>query len=151
MSGYVNDTDGLFIDGEGWLHTGDLGRIDDEGYLYVVDRLKDIIIRGGENIASAQVEGRLGNHPSVSQVAVIGVPNPDLGEEVGAIVVPRPGVTIDVDELAQYARGRLAHFEVPTRWMIRSESLPENATGKVLKRRLLEELLLDGDSTNPTK
>jgi long-chain acyl-CoA synthetase len=122
-----------------WLRTGDVGRIDDDGYLYVTDRFKDIVIRGGENIATPHVENRLLEHPAVQEVAVIGLPHPELGEEVGAVVVLHAGSTASTDELTRFAAETLAYFEVPTKWEIRTGGLPHNATGKILKRTVRQE------------
>jgi long-chain acyl-CoA synthetase len=119
-----------------WLHTGDIGRLDEDGYLYITDRSKDIVIRGGENIATPNVENRLMEHPAVREVAVIGLPHEHLGEEVAAVVVLAEGNQTSPDELAAFAAENLAYFEVPTQWEIRYEALPQNATGKILKRRL---------------
>jgi long-chain acyl-CoA synthetase len=124
----------------GWLHTGDVARVDDEGFIYIVDRAKDMIIRGGENVYSVEVEAALFEHPDVADCAVIGVPHPTLGEEVGAVVVPRQGRTIDEEELRHHVSSRLAHFNVPTRIYFRNEQLPRNPAGKVLKRQLRDEL-----------
>jgi long-chain acyl-CoA synthetase len=129
MSGYWGQPDDDTIDPDGWLHTGDLGRFDDDGYLYIVGRSKDLIIRGGENIASAHVEATLLDHPAVAEVAVIGLPDEDLGEVVGAAVVLKPGPEVKTEELRDFAMSRLAHFEVPTRWWLR-DTLPVNAAGK---------------------
>jgi long-chain acyl-CoA synthetase len=126
---------------EGWLHTGDIARVDDEGFIYIVDRAKDVIIRGGENVYSVEVEAALFEHPDVADVAVIGVPHPTLGEEVGAVVVPRDGRVIDEDELRGYVSARLAHYNVPTRIWVRDNHLPRNPAGKVLKRQLRDELV----------
>jgi long-chain acyl-CoA synthetase len=124
----------------GWLHTGDVAQLDDEDFIYIVDRAKDMIIRGGENVYSVQVEAALFEHPAVADVAVIGVPEPTLGEEVGAVVVLRPGAKVTADELALHVKARLAGFMVPTHIWFRSEPLPRNPQGKVLKRELREEL-----------
>ena len=122
-----------------WLRTGDIGRLDDDGYLYVTDRSKDIVIRGGENIATPNVENRLLEHPAVREVAVIGLPHKHLGEEVAAVVVLAEGDRTSPQELAAFAAENLAYFEVPTQWAIRHEALPQNATGKILKRQLRDE------------
>lgn len=127
----------------GWLHTGDVARIDDEGFVYIVDRAKDMIIRGGENVYCVEVEAALFEHPAVADCAIIGVPHPVLSEEVGAIVVLRPGHEVGADELARFVGERLAAFNVPTRFWFRAEPLPRNPAGKVLKRELRTELLGD--------
>ncbi|HVT42161.1 MAG TPA: class I adenylate-forming enzyme family protein [Acidimicrobiales bacterium] len=125
----------------GWLHTGDVARLDDEGFIYIVDRAKDMIIRGGENVYSVQVEAALFEHPAVADCAVIGVPHPTLGEEVGAAVVLRPGAKVTAEELGQHVKARLAGFMVPTHIWFRSEPLPRNPQGKVLKRDLRDDLV----------
>jgi long-chain acyl-CoA synthetase len=127
----------------GWLHTGDVARIDDEGFVHIVDRAKDMIIRGGENVYCVEVEAVLFEHAAVADCAVIGVPHPVLGEEVGAVVVLRPGENVGGDELARFVAERLAAFNVPSRFWFRSEPLPRNPAGKVLKRQLRAELLGD--------
>ncbi|SRR6266487_1132293 len=138
MSGYWGETS-TAIDAEGWISTGDLGRLDAEGYLYVVGRSKDIIIRGGENIASVHVEQALLSHPDVIEAAVVALPHPDLGEEVGAALLLRPGTDPDIAGLRSHAAQSLARFEVPTRWWIRRAPLPTNATGKILRREITNE------------
>jgi long-chain acyl-CoA synthetase len=127
----------------GWLHTGDVARIDDEGFVHIVDRAKDMIIRGGENVYCVEVEAALFEHPAVAECAVIGVPHPVLGEEVGAIVVLRPGEDVGANELARFVAEQLAAFNVPSRFWFRAEPLPRNPAGKVLKRELRTELLGD--------
>jgi long-chain acyl-CoA synthetase len=126
---------------KGWLHTGDVARLDEDNFIYIVDRAKDMIIRGGENIYSVQVEAALHEHPAVADCAVIGVPEPTLGEEVGAVIVLRPGYKVGADELAAHVKGRLAGFMVPTHIWFRHEPLPRNPQGKVLKRELRDELV----------
>ena len=123
----------------GWLHTGDVAQLDDENFIYIVDRAKDMIIRGGENVYSVQVEAALFEHPAVADCAVIGVPHPTLGEEVGAVIVLRPGAKVTADELQAHVKARLAGFMVPTHIWFRSEPLPRNPQGKVLKRELRDE------------
>jgi long-chain acyl-CoA synthetase len=132
----------------GWLHTGDIGRIDEEGFVYVVDRAKDMVIRGGENVYCVEVEAALFEHPAVSDVAVIGVPHPVLGEEVGAAVILRPETKVTADELARHAREQLAAFMVPTHFWFLSEPLPRNPQGKVLKRELRDKLLSEPEGAD---
>ncbi len=126
---------------QGWLHTGDVARLDDEDFIYIVDRAKDMIIRGGENVYSVQVEAALFEHPAVADCAVIGVPEPTLGEEVGAVIVLRPGHKVTAEELSLHVRQRLAGFMVPTHIWFRQDPLPRNPAGKVLKRTLRDELV----------
>jgi acyl-CoA synthetase (AMP-forming)/AMP-acid ligase II len=126
------------IDAEGWLHTGDLGRLDGNGRLWITGRCKDLIIRGGENIAPAAVERALMALPGISEAAVFGVPHPDLGEEVMAVVTAEGSPT--PEQLQAQLRGSLASFAVPSRWWIRTEPLPVNQTGKVDKPALKAEL-----------
>jgi long-chain acyl-CoA synthetase len=137
-SGYLGDSTPI-CDAEGWVASGDLGRIDAEGFLYVVGRLKDTIIRGGENVASVHVESCLRTHPDVLEAAVVPLPHADLGEEVAAAVVLRDGASVTAAELKAHAAGRLARFEVPSRWWLRREPLPTNASGKVVKRDLIRD------------
>lgn len=118
---------------DGWLRTGDLGRVDEDGYLYVVGRDKDVIIRGGYNVYATDVEATLYEHPRVREAAVVGVSHPVLGEDVAAFVVAAPETT--ADELAAHCRSRLADYKVPRRFVFCAQ-LPRNATGKVLKRQL---------------
>jgi len=125
----------------GWLHTGDVAQLDEDNFIYIVDRAKDMIIRGGENVYSVQVEAALFEHPAVADCAVIGVPERTLGEEVGAVVVLRPGAKVTADELAMHVKARLAGFMVPTHIWFRSEPLPRNPQGKVLKRSLRDEVV----------
>jgi long-chain acyl-CoA synthetase len=125
---------------DGWFHTGDLGYVDDAAFVHVVDRLKDIVIRGGENVYCVEIEAALFEHPAVADVAVLGVPHRELGEEVAAIVQLRDGSVTTADELRAHVAVRLAHFKVPAHVVFRSEPLPRTATGKVLKRELRDEL-----------
>ncbi|HEY3186073.1 MAG TPA: AMP-binding protein, partial [Solirubrobacteraceae bacterium] len=124
---------------EGWLHTGDLARIDDDGLLYIVDRKKDMINRGGENVYCIEVESALAAAPGVGEAAAVGVPDSMMGEKVGAVIVPASGEGIDVDAVIAHVRGRLADFKVPQYVAVRGEPLPRNPGGKVLKAQLREE------------
>jgi long-chain acyl-CoA synthetase len=117
-----------------------LGAVDEAGYLTVLDRVKDVIIRGGENVYCAEVEAVLLAHPAADEVAVVGLPDRDLGEIVAAVVVPAEGAAVSGDELREYARRRLAAFKVPAVIVVRDTPLPRNATGKSLKRQLRTEL-----------
>jgi steroid-24-oyl-CoA synthetase len=124
------------IDGEGWLHTGDIGHLDEEGFLAITDRKKDMIIRGGENIYCVEIENRLVEHPAVADAAIIGVPHAELGEEVKAVVQVDPGHSLSEDEVRDWVRAELADFKVPAYVDIRTEPLPRNASGKLLKNVL---------------
>jgi len=138
MNGYWRQPDDDPFAPDGWLRTGDLGRLDDDGYLYLTGRSRDIIIRGGENIAAPHVEAALLTHDQVRDASVVGLPDPDLGELVGAAVVVAAHSPLTVDDLIETTKGRLAYFAVPTRWWVRTTDLPVNATGKVDKRALQE-------------
>jgi long-chain acyl-CoA synthetase len=125
-----------------WLHTGDVGRLE-EGRLYINSRARDMILRGSENIYPTEIEQRLEAHPDVEEAAVVGVDHPELGQEVKAILVPRRGAKLETDELARWVAEKLAYFKVPAHWELRSEPLPRNAAGKVLKQ------VLTTDAANP--
>ena len=140
IRGYWNRPDAtaeVLVDG--WLRSGDVGRLDAEGFVYVEDRIKDMVLRGGENVYCAEVEAAIHEHPAVHEVAVFGVPHDRLGEEVAAVVVPRAGSSVTETELVAFLAERLAPFKVPTRLRIRPEPLPRNAAGKFLKRDLRRE------------
>jgi fatty-acyl-CoA synthase len=136
MLGYWDDaekTAEAFRDG--WLHTGDLGILDDEGYLYVVDRKKDMIKSGGENVASREVEEVVHAHPAVAEAAVFGIPHPRWIEAVAAVVVPRAGRELAPEDVTAFCRERLAGFKTP-RYVVIADGLPKNPSGKILKREL---------------
>ena len=121
--------------GDDWLRTGDAGYVDDGGYLFLQDRVKDLIISGGENIYPAEVERVLAENPDVAEVAVIGVPDEKWGEAVKAVVVASPGATLDEADLIAFCRRRLAGYKTPKSVDV-VEAVPRNPTGKVLKRLL---------------
>jgi long-chain acyl-CoA synthetase len=125
----------------GWLHSGDVARLDDEGFVYIVDRAKDMIIRGGENVYCVEVETALFEHPAVTDAAAIGIPHHVLGEEVGAVVHLAPGTTASEEELREFVAARIAAFKVPVRIWFKEDPLPRNPNGKILKRDLKQELL----------
>ncbi|MFE1500387.1 class I adenylate-forming enzyme family protein, partial [Streptomyces albidoflavus] len=142
---------------DGWFRTGDLARVDADGRVSIVDRLTDMVIRGGENVYCVEVEAVLQEHPDVVDAAVLGVPHPLWGEEVVAVVRLRPGARprpdarpgtqapgVDTERLREHVGARLAAFKVPARIVVREEELPRNPTGKVLKRELREALLNSG-------
>ncbi|MGF6601324.1 acyl-CoA synthetase (AMP-forming)/AMP-acid ligase II [Paraburkholderia sp. GAS448] len=125
------------LDADGWLRTGDAGYLDEDGYLYISDRIKDMIISGAENIYPAEVENVIHDHPAVADVAVIGVPDEKWGEAVKAIVVLHPGAAVDASAIIAFARSRMAHFKAP-KSVDFVDALPRNAAGKILRRELRE-------------
>lgn len=134
VKGYWNKPEATaeaFVDG--WLHTGDLARIDEEGFVQIVDRKKDMICRGGENVYCVEVENALAAHPAVFEVAVIGVPDEVMGEKVGAVIVVRPGTEVEASEIVSFAKEHMADFKVPQYVALRREPLPRNPGGKILK------------------
>jgi long-chain acyl-CoA synthetase len=138
-AGYWNKPDATaqaFVDH--WLHTGDIGRVEASGLVYVLDRIKDMINRGGENVYCVEVENGLIGAPGVGEVAVVGVPDSMMGEKVGAVIVPLPGATVDPRSVVAYAREHLADFKVPQFIAVRGAPLPRNPSGKVLKAALRE-------------
>ena len=139
MVEYLNrpeETAAVFQDG--WYRSGDAGYLDDEGYLFLVDRTKDMIVTGGENVYSTEVENAISTHPAVLQVAVIGIPSERWGEQVHAVVVPRPGQSVSEAEIVEHARDQIAGFKLPKSVELRTEPLPLSGALKVLKRELRE-------------
>jgi acyl-CoA synthetase (AMP-forming)/AMP-acid ligase II len=127
------------IDDERWLHSGDLGELRD-GLLYLTTRRTDLILRGGENVYPVEIENCLEAHPAVAEAAVVGIPDEELGQQVCAVVVPLPGSPLDDADLAAHVKERLAYFKVPSRWVVRDDPLPRNASGKVLRAQVLSTL-----------
>jgi len=138
MKGYFDNPDetARVVDSDGWLYTGDAGFVDEDGFLYLTDRIKDMIISGGENIYPAEVENVIFAMPQVKEVAVIGIPDEVWGERVLAVVVPHDGKSVSAEEVIAFSRERLAHYKCPRQVDIRREPLPLNPTGKVLRRVL---------------
>ena len=137
VKGYWNRPDATaetFVDG--WVRTGDLARVDEESFCFIVDRAKDMIIRGGENIYSSEVENILYEHPAVTDAALVGIPHQTLGEEPAAVVHLAPGMSVSEEELRGYVSERLAKFKVPVKIIFTQDTLPRNANGKILKRDL---------------
>jgi long-chain acyl-CoA synthetase len=124
---------------DGWMHTGDAGYMDEDGFVFVVDRIKDMIISGGENVYSAEVENVLAKHPDVGQCAVIGIPNERWGEVVHAVVVPKSGTAPDPSEIIDFCRARIAAYKSPRVVHLRAQPLPLSGAGKILKRELRSE------------
>ena len=137
MLGYWNlpDATQKTLTNDGWVYTGDAAYVDADGYVYIHDRVKDMIISGGENVYPAEVESSIYGHPSVLEVAVIGVPDDRWGEAVKAVCVPKPGTQIDADDVIAWAREKIAGFKVPKSIDI-IEALPRNASGKILRKDL---------------
>jgi fatty-acyl-CoA synthase len=139
MLGYWNNPDATAeaIDEGRWMHTGDLATMDEDGYVNIVGRIKDMIIRGGENVYPREIEEFLYTHPAVQDVQVIGVPDERYGEEVMACVVLKPGVEATEEEIREFCRGRIAHFKVP-RYVQFTDGFPMTVTGKIQKYRMRE-------------
>ena len=137
MKGYLNKPDATaeVITEDGWFRTGDMGKVDADGYVYVEDRLKDMIISGGENIYSPEIERVLAENPAVAEVAIIGVPDDQWGESVKAVVSLKPGSQATEDELIAFCKEHLASYKAPKSVDV-LEALPRNPTGKILKRDL---------------
>jgi long-chain acyl-CoA synthetase len=147
VKGYWNKPEATaetFVDG--WLRTGDLARVDEEGFLFIIDRAKDMLIRGGENIYCVEVENVLYDHPDVMDAALVGIPHKTLGEEPAAVVHLKPGGTATESELRAFVRGRLAGFKVPVKIAFWPETLPRNANGKILKTELKKVFMRETES-----
>jgi fatty-acyl-CoA synthase len=142
MIGYLDDpeTTRRTLDDDGWLHTGDLGAMDERGYLRITGRLKDMIIRGGENISPREVEDVLFEHPDVAEAVVLGLPDDDLGEVVAAVVRPVPGAAVTPHDLRQYCRGAIARFKAPSVWFF-VDAYPTTAAGKIQKFALRDAIV----------
>lgn len=126
---------------DGWVATGDIGYIDDENFVFIVDRVKDMVIRAGENIASAEIEACISEMPEIHEVAAFGVPHDTLGEELAVAITPHAGATIDEQAVRDYVRARLAGFKVPSYVWVRDSDMPRNPTGKILKKQIQQDFL----------
>jgi acyl-CoA synthetase (AMP-forming)/AMP-acid ligase II len=136
MKGYWRDPQATALTlRNGWLHTGDLGYLDEQGYLFLMDRSKDLIISGGENIYPREIEEVLVQHPTVDEVAVIGVPDPEWGESVKAVVALMPGCSVTPEELIDFCRGHIASYKKPRSIDFIAE-IPKNNYGKIVKHEL---------------
>jgi len=142
IKGYLNRADATAESiKDGWLNTGDIARIDQDGFIYIVDRAKDMVIRGGENVYCSEVEAVIYRHDAIAEAAVFGIPDERLGEEVAACIVLQPGKTVSEDELRKFLGESLAKHKIPARFWFRGEPIPRNASGKFLKRELRKELI----------
>jgi acyl-CoA synthetase (AMP-forming)/AMP-acid ligase II len=129
------------LSADGWLRTGDLGYLDDEGFLFLVDRAKDIVIRAGENISCTEVENVVYAYPHTYECACFGLPHPRLGEELAVAVYPKPGCAFDPEDLRRHVGEHLAAFKVPSQVFVFTEPLPRNASGKLLRRALRDQAI----------
>ena len=144
VKGYLNRPDATAeAITDGWFHTGDIARIDDDGFLYIVDRAKDMVLRGGENVYCSEVEAAIYEHADVAEAAVFGVPDERLGEAVAAVIVARDGTAPTVEDLQAFLAERIAKHKIPSRIELRTDPLPRNANGKFLKRQLRDEVVGD--------
>ncbi len=156
VRGYWNDPEATAeAITDGWLHSGDVAVLDEDGTIRIVDRLKDVVIRGGENIYCVEVEDALYEHPGVQEVVAFGIPHQSLGDELAVVVVTRPGFDMDAESIKAHVGERLARFKVPTRVYLQADPLPRNASGKLLKRQVRQEILAaeagGGDSEGPAQ
>jgi long-chain acyl-CoA synthetase len=137
MKGYwkLEEATAEAIDPDGWFKTGDMAKVDEDGYFFIVDRKKDLVIRGGYNIYPREIEEVLYEHPHVREAAVIGIPHDELGEEVGAAIALKPGEDCTPDELREFVKERVAAYKYPRHvWLV--DNLPKGPTGKILKREI---------------
>jgi fatty-acyl-CoA synthase len=144
MKGYWNDPERTreAIDADGWMHTGDLATMDDQGYANIVGRSKDMVIRGGENLYPREIEEFLYAHPDIADVQVVGVPDERYGEELMAWIIPRPGASLDREDVESFCRGKIAHQKIP-RYVTLTDAFPMTVTGKVQKYKLRERAIAD--------
>jgi len=144
IKGYINRPDATAESiTNGWLHTGDVARIDEDGFIFLVDRKKDMVLRGGENIYCAEVEATIHQHPAIAECCVFGVPDARLGEEVGAAIVLRPGETLSADQIRDHCIALVARHKAPRYIWLLTQSLPRNASGKFLKKDLRQSLKVE--------
>lgn len=146
MKGYRNmesQTEATIVDG--WLHTGDGGYMDDEGFVFIVDRVKDMIISGGENVYSSEVENAIYQYPGVNQCAVIGIPSEKWGEQVHAVIVMNEGLSASEEDIISHCRTQIAGFKCPRSISFRAEPLPLSGAGKILKTELRKPFWADGE------
>ncbi len=146
MTGYWNDPERTAeaIDADGWMHTGDLATMDDEGYVNIVGRSKDMVIRGGENVYPREIEEFLYGHPDIADVQVIGVPDERYGEELMAWIIPREDASLDSDAVRAFCEGKIAHYKIP-RYVKLVDEFPMTVTGKVQKFKLREQAIEELD------
>jgi fatty-acyl-CoA synthase len=144
MHGYWDDAEKTAeaIDAEQWMHTGDLATMDEQGYVNIVGRIKDMVIRGGENIYPREIEEFLYRHPKIQDVQVVGLPDRKYGEELCAWVIAKPGVTLAEDEVRAFCQGQIAHYKVP-RYIRFVDAFPMTVTGKIQKFRIREQMVAD--------
>jgi len=141
IKGYINRPDATAASiTDGWLHTGDIARIDEDGFIFIVDRKKDMVLRGGENVYCAEVEAAIYRHPAIAECCVFGVPDTRLGEEVAVAVVLKPGESLDEAALRSFVGGLISNYKVPRHIWFMAEALPRNASGKFLRRELRDRL-----------
>jgi long-chain acyl-CoA synthetase len=144
IKGYINRPEATAASiTDGWLHTGDIARIDEDGFIFIVDRKKDMVLRGGENVYCAEVEAAIYRHAAVAECCVFGVPDHRLGEEVAVAVVLKPGESLDEAALRSFVGSLISNYKVPRHVWFMAEALPRNASGKFLRRELRDRLAKD--------